>query len=120
MRRCVLLVEDTVDLREMWRVFLDYSGFQVLEADNGAEALALARAHHPDLVVMDLWMPVMDGIEAIIRLKQDPTTASVPILALTAQVGAESVARAAGCDEFHEKPIGPDELLRLIGALVSD
>jgi two-component system cell cycle response regulator DivK len=119
-RRRVLVVDDTDDLRELLRFVLDQAGFDVLEARNGAEAVRLARQHHPDLVVMDLWMPVMDGVEAIERLKGDRTTSDLPIIALTAQVGFEiaSRARAAGCDDFYLKPIAPDELLRAISARI--
>lgn len=117
----MLLVEDTADLREMWRLTLDAAGFDVVEACNGAEAVTLAYTSHPDLVVMDLWMPVMDGVEAIRRLKSDPTTAAVPIVALTAESGAAIAlrAKAAGCDDFRAKPITPDDLLHVIRRLVA-
>jgi CheY-like chemotaxis protein len=114
--RLVLVAEDTADLREMWRLWLTVWGFEVIEAGNGAEALAQARTHHPDLVLMDLWMPVMDGIEAMRRLRSDPQTADIAIIALTAQSGPDVARRArdAGCDHFRVKPVLPQDLADLI------
>jgi CheY-like chemotaxis protein len=97
----------------MWKAWLAYWGFAVEEASNGAEALLKARAWRPDLVLMDLWMPVLDGFSATAQLKSDPNMAGVPVLALSAHVttpGPEQ-ARHAGCDAFLPKPVDPDELL---------
>ena len=110
------MAEDSAEIREMWRVWLTCWGFAVEEAANGAEAVQKARANPPDLVLMDLWMPVLDGLEATRELKGNPETAGAPILALTAQRSSPSAAQArqAGCDLFLQKPLNPDELLERI------
>lgn len=112
-RQRILLVEDSVDLREMWRLWLKWCGFRVSAAADGAAALRLASARRPDLVLMDLWMPVMDGLEAIKQLRARPSTADIPIIALTASPSttAAEQARASGCDYFVVKPVTPEDLL---------
>jgi two-component system cell cycle response regulator DivK len=92
----------------------------VIGAANGLEAVGLARHHRPDLVIMDLSMPVMDGVEAIERLKADQATSDLPVIALTSQPGSEIAkrARAAGCDDFYLKPMAPDDLLRVVGTRI--
>jgi CheY-like chemotaxis protein len=112
----VLIADDSADIREMWRIWLTCWGFTVDEASNGAEAVKKARLHPPDLVLMDLWMPVLDGLEATRALKEDPATASIPVLALSAQrsLPAAAEAVAAGCEMFLSKPLDPDELLENI------
>lgn len=112
----VLLVDDSADIREMWRMWLTFWGFNVEEASNGAEAVAKARRDRPDLILMDLWMPVLDGLQATRQIKADPRTAHVPILAVSAQVFSPAAenAIAAGCDTFLAKPLDPDELLERI------
>lgn len=114
----ILLVEDAVDIREMWRLWLTFRGFHVDAAGDGAEALRLASVCRPDLVLMDLWMPIMDGVEAIRRLRARPSTADVPIIAITADTSTTAVerARASGCDQFVAKPVMPEELLDHIRA----
>jgi CheY-like chemotaxis protein len=109
----VLIVDDSEDIREMWRLWLTYWGFAVAEAGNGAEAVRMVRASLPDLVLMDLWMPVLDGLRATEQLKADDSTAAVPVLALSAQGGpyAETWAKEAGAEAFLHKPADPDELL---------
>jgi two-component system cell cycle response regulator DivK len=116
----VLLVEDSPDVREMWQMWLTVSGFQVDEASNGLQALARARRHHPDLVLMDLCMPVMDGLETIRRLRADSSTASVPIIAMTALGSDESArqAREAGANDYVAKPILPEVLLAHIRQVI--
>ena len=118
LHRCVrlqriLVVDDSSDIRGMWLIWLTLSGFLVDEAQNGAEAIDRARAHRPDMVLMDLSMPVMDGIEAIKRLRADDSTTDVPIIALTALDSEEFVRRAqeAGADAYVRKPVSPEELL---------
>ena len=97
----------------MWRLWLTAWGFAVDEAANGADAVSKAQQNRPDLVLMDLWMPVLSGVEATRALKANPTTAAVPILALSAQRSAPTPAeaQAAGCDLFLAKPLDPVELL---------
>lgn len=112
-RPIVLLVEDYEDAREMYRDYLEFAGFQVETAENGVEALAKARAIDPDVVLMDLSLPVMDGWEATRRLKADPATAHLPVLALSAHALAieGERAREAGCDGFIAKPCIPADLV---------
>ena len=109
----VLIVDDVTDIRELWRLWFTYWGFSVQEARNGAEAVQKAFADPPDLILMDLWMPVLDGIEATKQLKADARTAQIPVLVLSASAltpGPEEIS-AAGADAFMQKPCDPDELL---------
>ena len=109
----ILLVEDFEDAREMYRDFLEFAGFRVRTARDGREAIDLARLLRPDLILMDLALPGIDGWEATRLLKQDPLTASVPILALSAHaLPAEGKrARDVGCDGFIAKPCLPNDLV---------
>jgi CheY-like chemotaxis protein len=109
----VLLVDDFEDNRAMYAQFLTFSGFRVAEAANGKEALAKAAELMPDIVVMDLSLPVMDGWEATRRLKSDERTRGIPVLALTGHaLGRHSEgARDAGCDGFVTKPCLPEDLV---------
>lgn len=109
----VLLVDDFQDNREMYAEFLRFSGLRVEEASNGLEALDKTFALLPDLIVMDLSLPGIDGWEATRRLKADARTKHIPILALTghALAGYSEGARQAGCDAFVTKPCLPEELL---------
>jgi two-component system cell cycle response regulator DivK len=102
----VLLVDDFRDGREMLSEYLRFSGFHVAEAVDGAQALDIALKTKPRVVLMDLTMPGMDGWEATRRLKADPRTRDIIVIALTANVmhGEEERARAAGCDGFIPKP----------------
>jgi two-component system cell cycle response regulator DivK len=119
--RKVLIVDDFEDNRTMYAEFLRYSGFEVVEAANGLEAIEKARAHLPHLVVMDLSLPVLDGWEATRRLKGDPATSHIPIIALTGHAleGHSQGARAAGCDGFLAKPCLPETLLETVEELLS-
>jgi len=109
----VLIVDDFEDNRAMYAEFLTYSGYKVLEATNGAEAVDKATELVPDVVVMDLSLPVLDGWEATRRLKANPRTRHIPVLALTGHAleGHSQGARQAGCDEFLAKPCLPETLL---------
>jgi two-component system cell cycle response regulator DivK len=117
----ILVVEDYPDAREMYAEYLRFSGFRVLEARNGEEALARARQDVPDVVLMDLALPLMDGWEATRRLKSDPRTARTLVVALTghALAGHAEGARRAGCDAFVTKPCLPDELVEVIHKLLA-
>ena len=110
---CVLVVDDYPDGREVCAEYLAFSGFRVLQAADGQEALDLAFAERPDLVLMDLSLPGMDGWEATRRLKADPRTASTPVIALTAHAldSHAASARAAGADAVVTKPFLPNELV---------
>jgi CheY-like chemotaxis protein len=112
-RPLILLVEDQSDLRRLYAQQLTMSGFDVIEAANGAEAVAWTSTHHPDVVLMDLSLPILDGWEATRRLKRDEQTAHIPVVALTAHDGAGDLQQAteAGCDWFVPKPCPPDALI---------
>ena len=112
----VLLVDDSRDVREMWKMWLTIWGFAVEEASNGAEAVQKARDTDPALVLMDLCMPVLDGLGATERIKANPLTAHIPILALSAAAPPVGRAEAAGCDVLLRKPLEPQELLEHIRA----
>jgi two-component system cell cycle response regulator DivK len=112
----VLLVDDYPDAREMYSEYLDFWGFDVVEASNGMEALQRAVDTTPDIILMDLSLPVMDGWEATRRLKADDRTATIPVVALTghALAGISEGAKKAGCDAFVTKPCLPEDLVREI------
>ena len=112
-RPLVLVVDDYQDAREMYAEYLAYSGFRVAEASNGIEALEKAFELRPDVILMDLSLPGMDGWAATRRLKTDERTRRIPVVALTghALAGASESARQAGCDAFVTKPCLPDELV---------
>ncbi|NEU94705.1 response regulator [Bradyrhizobium sp. UFLA 03-164] len=106
--------EDNIYLIRMRFNLLD--AYQLLVAEDGESAIAVARAERPDLILMDLGLPVVDGWEATRRLKTDPATRAIPIIALSAHAlaGAREKALAAGCDEFDTKPVEFDRLLAKI------
>ena len=112
-RPLVLLVEDQPDLRQLYAQQLTLSGFDVIEAENGADAIAHTTSNRPDVVLMDLSLPVVDGWEATRRLKSDQRTAHIPVVALTAHDGSGELQRAtrAGCDWFVPKPCPPHALI---------
>jgi two-component system, cell cycle response regulator DivK len=109
----VLVVDDYQDAREMYAEYLSFSGFRVVEAATGTEAVEKALALQPDVLLMDLSLPGMDGWAATRQLKSDERTKRIPVLALTghALAGASEGARLAGCDAFVTKPCLPDELV---------
>ena len=119
----ILVVDDYQDAREMYAEYLQFSGFRVAEARNGNEAVAQAFTLLPDLILMDLSLPGMDGWEATRLLKGDDRTKHIPVVALTghALAGASDGAKKAGCDSFVTKPCLPDDLVvevrRMLGAV---
>ena len=112
----VLVVDDYGDAREMYSEYLEFAGFRVAQADNGAEALEKAFKLLPDVILMDLALPGIDGWEATRRLKADARTRTIPVVALTghALAGHSESARLAGCDAFIAKPCLPQELVHEI------
>ena len=116
----ILLVEDNELNRDMLSRRLQRRGYSVLIAVDGEEGVRLASEVNPDLILMDLSLPGIDGWEATRRLKGDPATVSMPVIALTAHALSEDEGRArdAGCDDFDIKPIEFDRLLGKIGALL--
>jgi len=109
----VLVVEDYQDAREMYAAYLQFSGYRVAEATNGLEAIEKTIELMPDIILMDLALPKVDGWEATKRLKSDERTKHIPIVALTghALAGFAEGAREAGCDSFVTKPCLPDALV---------
>ena len=116
----VLLVEDLLDARELYAEYLSYAGFSVATAINGHEALRLAAMLKPDLILMDIRMPGMNGLEATADLKRDPELAHIPVVAITADPSSEigDRCRRAGCTAFLCKPVLPDEVVRQITAIL--
>lgn len=112
-RPLVLIVEDHCELRQMYAQELTLSGFDVIEAGDGADAIARTTDRFPDVILMDLSLPVVDGWEATRRLKVDQRTAHIPVVALTAHDGSGELQRAtrAGCDWFVPKPCQPHDLV---------
>jgi CheY-like chemotaxis protein len=117
----VLLAEDFEDARELYRDYLEFSGFTVETANNGREAITRAVALQPDLILMDASMPVLDGWQATRELKANPATRHIPVLALTAHAfeDARQQAQAVGCDGFVTKPCLPDDLVARVRAALS-
>jgi CheY-like chemotaxis protein len=119
--RTVLLVEDNPHNRKIFSGMLTHAGFRVLEAEDGHQALSIMSGALPDLILMDLSIPGVDGWEVTRRLKSDARTRPVPIIALTAHAmrGDEERAREAGCDGYLSKPISPkkvvEEVKRALG-----
>ncbi len=111
-RPLILLVEDSLDARELYAQYLTYAGFSVVTAINGHEGIRLARLLCPDLILMDLRMPGMDGLEATADLKRDPAVAHIPVIAMTADMSHEvnERARLAGCSAFLLKPALPNDI----------
>jgi two-component system, cell cycle response regulator DivK len=118
----VLVVDDYPDAREMYSEYLEYCGFEVVQAANGMEALNRAAEWKPDIILMDLSLPVMDGWEATRRLKADKRTAKIPVVALTghALAGISEGARKAGCDAFVTKPCLPEDLVKEIRRVLDE
>jgi len=117
----VLLVEDTEDSRFMMRRLLEMAGYSVLEARNGEEAVVVTRDQSPDVILMDLSLPVIDGLQATRLIRDLPHSQDTPIVVVSAHDTAdfEAEARAAGCDQYLTKPIDFTELEQVIRGLVS-
>jgi two-component system cell cycle response regulator DivK len=120
-RKLILLVEDMVDARELYADYLAYAGFSVVTAINGHEAIGLARLLRPDLILMDIRLPGMDGLEATADIKADPDLAHIPVVAITADSSNDinTRARRAGCAGVITKPVLPDEVARKITTLLA-
>jgi two-component system cell cycle response regulator DivK len=116
MGKLILVVEDQEDNRRILRDLLTSADYELIEAVNGEEALAAMAKDRPDLILMDIQLPVMDGYEATRRIKADPASAAIPIIAVTSYAlsGDEAKARDAGCDDFVPKPYSPRQLLAKI------
>ncbi len=117
----ILLVEDNEMNRDMLSRRLARRGFEVLIAENGQSGVDLTVSERPDLVLMDMSLPVMDGWEATRRLKADPNTSGIPIIALSAHAMASDreLALEAGCDDYDSKPVDLTRLVRKIEQLLA-
>jgi two-component system cell cycle response regulator DivK len=113
MANCILVVEDQADNRQILRDLLGNAGFELMEAENGEEALAAVAKQRPDLILMDIQLPTMDGYEATRRIRANPEMKDVPIIAVTsyALTGDDAKALAAGCNAYVTKPYSPRALL---------
>lgn len=101
----ILIAEDHLDSRDAMRALLEAFGFHVLVAVDGRQAVDVALEHTPDLILMDIMMPELDGFEATRQLRQHATTARIPIIAVTAMEGAQRLALQAGANDYVRKPI---------------
>lgn len=121
MKNRILVVEDQEDNRRILRDLLTNAGYEVIEAENGGEALRAASAHRPDLILMDIQLPVIDGYETTRRLKADPAVRAIPVIVITSYAlsGDEGKARAAGCDDYVTKPYSPRQVLAKVRAYLS-
>lgn len=120
MKKLILIVDDQPDLVELLQMTLEFFGFEVLVAKNGLEAVEITHLKLPDLIVMDIFMPVMDGIQATSLIRLNPKTKAIPILAATANAvtGDRERCLAAGCDDYILKPFSYQELAAAIEKLL--
>ena len=116
MTKQILVVEDHEDNRRILRDLLTSAGYEMIEAVTGTQGVAMAQIHQPDLILMDIQLPEIDGYEATKRIRSDPALRSIPIIAVTsfALSGDEEAARAAGCVAYVTKPFSPRQLLAKI------
>jgi two-component system cell cycle response regulator DivK len=113
MSKRILVVEDQEDNRRIVRDLLTKNGYEMIEAVNGEEGVAMAQTERPDLILMDIQLPGLDGYEATRRIKADPALRQIPIIAVTSYAlsGDDAKAEAAGCDAYVTKPFSPRLLL---------
>jgi two-component system, cell cycle response regulator DivK len=116
MTKRILVVEDTEDNRRILRDLLTRAGFELIEAIDGESGVSMATTHRPDLILMDIQLPIFDGYEATRRIKANPETRNIPIIAVTSYAlsGDENKALAAGCDGYVAKPFSPRRILALV------
>ena len=116
MSKRILVVEDQEDNRQILRDLLYSSGYEMTEAWDGEAGVKAAKEQRPDLILMDIQLPLMDGYEATRRIKADPELKDIPIVAVTSYAlsGDDGKARAAGCDAYVTKPFSPRQLLAKI------
>ena len=117
----ILIIEDTEDNRQIMRDLLTHAGYELLEAVDGADGVAQAKRHRPDLILMDIQLPVLDGYEATRRIKADPDLKAIPIIAVTSYAlsGDETKTRTAGCDGYIAKPFSPRLLLAAVNGFLA-
>ena len=122
-KKIVLIVDDDERNLKLMRILIQHAGYETIEAENGEEAVSLAKEHMPDLILMDNRMPVMDGITATRILKAEPTTANIPIIATTSSAmkgDRERIMRDAGCDDYISKPIDSTAFTNLVNKYLAE
>ena len=121
MSKRILVIEDQEDNRKILRDLLTSANFEVIEAENGEDGVAAAVAQRPDLILMDIQLPLLDGYEATRRIKADPALRAIPIIVITSYAlsGDDEKARAAGCDAYFSKPFSPRQLLAKVREYLS-
>lgn len=121
MKHTILTIEDQPDIRRLIRMTLEFKGFQVIEAGDGAQGLALARAEHPDLVLLDVMMAGMDGLTVASTMKAEPALAAIPVVMLSALGSPNEVSAGlnTGVQGYLVKPFSPRELLALVERLLT-
>ncbi|MDX6633441.1 MAG: two-component system, OmpR family, alkaline phosphatase synthesis response regulator PhoP [Solirubrobacterales bacterium] len=119
-KRTILIAEDEPDIRDLVSFRLERAGYDVILAEDGQEALEMAIEHRPDLAILDVMMPRMDGLELTRRIRAEQTIAGMPIILLTASVQDQAVTEGfrAGADDYMRKPFSPQELLSRVEAVL--
>ena len=117
----ILTIEDTADIRRLIRMTLEFQGYDVIEASEGAQGLALARSQKPDLILLDVMMPGMDGLGVARQLCDDPVLGRIPVIMLSAMGATRDIQAGlqAGVKAYLVKPFSPRELLDMVGRLVA-
>ena len=121
MSKRILVVEDQPDNRQIIRDMLAPTDYEITEVESGEEALTAIAKRRPDLILMDIQLPIMDGYTVTSRIKANPALRSIPIIAVSSYAlnGEEKIARAAGCDDYVPKPFSPRQLLAKIRQFLS-
>jgi two-component system cell cycle response regulator DivK len=121
MSKRILVVEDQPDNRQIIRDMLASTDYEITEAEDGEQALAAVAKERPDLILMGVQLPIMDGYEVTRQIKANPALRSIPIIAVTSYAldGEKKIAKAAGCDDYVPEPYGPRELLVKIRQLLA-
>ncbi len=117
MGKRLLLVDDSKDVRESMRLILELEGFEIAEAENGHEALEVARLFQPDLIFLDMWMPVMSGPEFCAKRRNYPDIREIPVVAFSADKTAADQLKTLHAQAFLPKPVEPDQLVELAKTL---
>ena len=120
LQKRILIIEDTEDNRRILRDLLTHAGYDLIEADDGAKGVAMAAEHRPDLILMDIQLPTIDGYEATRQIKANPDLRHIPIVAVTSYAlsGDEAKTMAAGCDGYIAKPFSPRKILAMMRDLL--
>lgn len=116
-KKTILICEDDENLRQLIRAVLG-AGYRILEAHDGNQALMLAQEHHPDLIILDLMLPRMSGLEVLNYLREGSPPGDAHILVMSAWPNSEGAARAAGADSYLPKPFNPDDLVSIVTEVV--